>query len=452
MQRLIDLARRLGEHVPLSALGLIVAGSAYLAYLWSRVPSAEAPSGRSDYVVQLVSALALALVGVALLVVVAGALLTHLAFKKNLERNPRLGMQVLTFEAKRGFLSFLRMPAWRFFPLIEIRWDWERPEGFSVTQERIDDALVEHVETATRTSTSEIVRRFVIEDGFGLAKIVLRRKEAQNIRVLPWTGELESSPMLRSLTGGDDLPHPYGKLTGDRVDMRQYVPGDPLRLALWKLYARTGQLMVRTPERAIAPSVRIVAYLPSARGDEPAAAAARVAVQAGLLGEGWIFSADGANHPASDIDGALSLISASRKARETDRGDAAGLGLFLETVTQNDPVRIILFVPAVPGPWLDRAVAASKKYGAAVSVLIVTDGVREPEGQATLDRKLERMLKVPEADVAGDDGFTTPEAVGEVARAFAPFAQVMALERVSGRALALGIRGQAPAITSRRVA
>src|SRR5437773_8099985 len=104
------------------------------------------------------------------------------------------------------------------------------------------------------------------------------------MRILPWTGGLDHAPMLRSLAGGEEISHPLGELTGDRVDMRRYVAGDPLKLALWKIYARTGVLMVRTPERAIAPTLRVAAYLPSAIGDEPAAAAARVAIQRGLLG------------------------------------------------------------------------------------------------------------------------------------------------------------------------
>jgi hypothetical protein len=237
------------------------------------------------------------------------------------------------------------------------------------------------------------------------------------------------------------LPHPLGDLTGDRVDMRRYVAGDPLKLALWKIYARTGVLMVRTPERAIAPSVRVAAYLPAAFGDEPPAAAARVAIENGLLGEGWTFSADGANHPAADIDGALTLIAGSRRARGTEDGDAAGLARFLDATAEQTPMKVLLFVPARVGPWVERCVAAVKKYGASVSVLIVTDGV---EDEAPKKRPLERLLKLPLPPNPDADSRTTADQLAEVARAFSSLtgAQVMGLERTSGRALPLGSRGQ----------
>jgi hypothetical protein len=448
---------RLRESFPLTNLGLLIAIASLSAYAWSRVPApanVEEKSkvlkgidsllgqGRADYVVQLASCVALALVAVALLSVVVGAVLTHRAFKKHLERSAERGE--LGFEARRGFLAFLKMPAFSYLPLIELSWTWQSPEDFAITLAKIDGKLQEHVETWGRQRAEEIVRRFVIEDSFGLARIVLRRSERRIVRVLPWTGMLDTSPMLRSLSGGEDVPHPLGQLTGDRVDIRRYVPGDPLRLMLWKVFARTGELMVRTQERSIAPSVRIVAYLVAALGDEPPAAAARVAIEAGLLGDGWTFSADGANHAATDVDGAIALIVASRHARNTDRGDAAGLMHFLDEACGVGPARVVLFVPAKPGPWLERATAAAKKYGTAMSVLVVTDRVEDPR-DATDRHRLDRFLRLPaQADPEAQATTTGPE-LQEIARAFSSNgAAVLALERPTGKALSQGLRGQIP--------
>jgi hypothetical protein len=255
--------------------------------------------------------------------------------------------------------------------------------------------------------------------------------------------------MLRSLAGGEDLPHPSGPLTGDRVDIRRYVPGDPLRLVLWKLYARTGELMVRTPERAIAPSIRIVAYLIAAEGDEPPAAAARVAIDSGLLGDGWTFSADGANHPAEDPESALALVIGSRSARGTDQGNGAGLMPFLDAATESEPARIVLFAPARTGPWLERAALAAKKYGTSMSVVIATDAVRDLEERGA--PRYERFLRIPEVPKEEAESSTTTAELTEVVRMFAAHhAAVIAVERPTGRALSTGIRGQAS--SSRRVA
>lgn len=434
------VAARARELLPLTNLGLLVLAGSLLAWKLFALP-------KLDYVVQLVSLLGIALVSVALLAVIAGAILVHRTLKARRERGAEV--QLLSFEAKAPYAG-LSLPAWRFLPLIEVSWSWIEPEHFEVELVKEHAGVRELVTTTGRHAGLQVSRRFVIEDGFGLARIILRRTEKTSLRILPWPGELAHAPMLRSLSGGDDLPHPLGDFTGDRVDMRRYVAGDPLKLALWKIYARTGVLMVRTPERAIAPSTRVAAYLPAAIGDEPPAAAARIAVEKGLLGAGWIFSADGANHPADDIDGALSLIAASRSVRGTDQGDAAGLLRFLETTAEQEPLRLILFVPARVGPWIERCVAAVKKLGASVSVLIVTDGVEEPvEKKAAL----ERLLKLPEPPPADADSKTTPAELAEVARAFAIIgsgAQVLALDRVTGRALPVGTRGGAA--VSRRVA
>ena len=54
------------------------------------------------------------------------------------------------------------------------------------------------------------------------------------------------------------------------------------------------------PERAVAQTKRVVAYLATGARDEPAAAAARVALESGALGPGWAFGADGAEEATDD--------------------------------------------------------------------------------------------------------------------------------------------------------
>ena len=217
--------------------------------------------------------------------------------------------------------------------------------------------------------------------------------------------------------------------------MRHYVPGDPLRLALWKLYARTGQLMVRMPERAISPSWRIVAYLVSTKLDEPAAAAARVAIEGGLFGEGWRFSADGAkNAPATSTPEALTLIAASRTVRGTPEGEGAGLSRFIEEVGDGPKTRLILFVPAVMGPWVESAQAAIRGFDGAVTAVVATDRVVDEVATSPL---LERWIRRPKPVGAGEEATTTNKELAEVADTLAAAgALVVAVERPGGRVLA----------------
>jgi uncharacterized protein (DUF58 family) len=431
--RALGTARRVAARgravFPLTPLGALVGGLGAVGLLGFGLP-------RVDYAAQLVGAAALALVGVALVVTCLGALLLARA-TRSLD-----APDGATFEARRGFARLLTLPRFRWLLLLEVSWDWVSPEGFRVKLTTEDGALVEQVESARRALVESVRRRFVVEDAFGLTRLELLREARLPLQVTPWAGALDRAPMLRALAAGEELAHPAGDPLGDRVDLRRYVHGDPLKLALWKVYARTRQLMVRTPERALAPALRVVAYLPSARGDEAAAAAARVAIDGGLLGERWRFSADGAARPTSDPAAARTLILTSRDARGTDAGDAAGLAAFVDEATREEPVRIVVFVPGRRGPWLERVTRVAAAHAGRVHAVIAVDGVRDPE--ATGPARLERWLKVPEAPREEDEGVVEPEALEDVALALTRAGvEVLAVERPSGRTLALGAAGGA---------
>lgn len=429
------MAQTVQGYVPLpTGLGVVVLGLALFAYFGIGVP-------RADYVLQLVGFVAMVLVGLAFLCVLVGAFAVHRAFlRRPVDTRP------ISFEAMRGFAATLRLPAFRAFPLMELAWTWASPVGFAVRIDRQGAELQETVEALERGRTDTIVRRFVIEDPFGLVRMPLLRSEARSVDVLPWSGRLVSAPMLRAHAGGDDQPHPLGDAIGDRVEMRNYAPGDPLKLVLWKVYARTQELMVRTPERAVSPSLRIVAYLPAAQGDEPAAAAARVAVESRLLGDGWVFSADGATGPAQHAEHASELIVASRNARDTPEGDAAGLQRFLSTEAEAGRTRLVLFVPAVPGPWLATCLQALAGRAVPVTAVLCTDGVDEV---ATAPTKRDRYLKRPEQAGPKRESRTTVDQLQEVADTLsAAGVHVLGVERPTGKMLHVG--GRAPA--QRRVA
>ena len=65
--------------------------------------------------------------------------------------------------------------------------------------------------------------------------------------------------------------------------------GDPLRHILWKTFARTRRLLVRMPERAIAPQPITVAFLVAGEHDEPTASAARLYLERGLVGKFFLL-------------------------------------------------------------------------------------------------------------------------------------------------------------------
>ena len=131
---------------------------------------------------------------------------------------------------------------------------------------------MEHVLTAPQAG---IVRRIEISDAFGLAKVALRATEERAVRSLPSVGALKQMSVVRSIASGEDMPFPGGQPEGERADLRRYVPGDPVRFVLWKVFAKSRQLVVRTPEQAISPARQTYAYVVAAEADEPAAGTAR---------------------------------------------------------------------------------------------------------------------------------------------------------------------------------
>ena len=436
--RLRAIARQLHrarEWFPLTNLGLVVLGVAGIAYWGFGVP-------RTDYVVLLVSALTMVLVLVGFIGVSIGAILVY----RNTRAPPG---EAVHFEAHRGFADAFSLPTWPWLPIFEVAWTWIRPEGFHVELIRQRHRLHERVSTARRGTIDGVVRRLVIEDAFGLARLVLHRAEARTIRVLPFRGALDRAPLLRSLAAGDAIPHPEGETVGDAVDMRRYAPGDPLKLAMWKVYARTQQLMVRTPERAVAPSSQVAAYLVSAVGDEPAAAAAKIALESGALGPDWTFGADGATGAADDVQSATEMILASRAHRNQSSGQGAGLATFVERAANADTIRLVVFVPGRPGPWLQHVADVVRGRAERTSCLVVVDGIRADESR---DPRWNRWLKRPEMPKDEEEAWVMPEELSEVGRVLsAAGVQLSAVDRLRGRELAIGSVSR-PVERSRRVA
>ena len=159
------------------------------------------------------------------------------------------------------------------------------------------------------------------------------------------------------------------------MEVRRYVPGDSVRFILWKTWARTGQLNVRVPEKAVDPSQRTVAYLLSGPGDEPAAAAARVALEQNLLGQRWLFAADGTAEPTEELGTAQAAICRSGLFPRPEIGPAEGLQAFFRHPRVSGEAHCVVFAAACPGPWVDAALGAARAFGGAVSFVLGTDGV-----------------------------------------------------------------------------
>ncbi len=250
--------------------------------------------------------------------------------------------------------------------------------GFSVpgAETSVPERDGQHAEVVTLTSRgrfTSVTRRFTVGDVFGLARISFDLTWPVALRVTPATAR-HGDALSAGRAQGDALANPTGTAEGDLVEMRQYAHGDPTRHILWKVYARSRKLLVRMPERALAPGPVNVAFFVAGPEDEASAGAARLYLEAGLLGTEPIFSADGATEPAhSAADGLDQLVDSARQR-------AHGAGSLEALAAQINPARLhacLFFAPPLDGPWRPRMVDFIRARGMEATVIIGVDEAGE---------------------------------------------------------------------------
>lgn len=361
----------------------------------------------------------LALVALCVLAVLIGAIVLRAKTRPDGAEHAATHSQHM-LETGAFYTSGVTIPSLRFFPLVQVAFEIEDPAALEAEHTRDGGKLVERIKAQKRGRFTDVIRRLVVQDPFGLSRIAFRRSDNTTIDVLPHVGKLSQTPTLFSLIGGEDLPHPSGSLDGDRVELRRYAPGDPARFIHWKIFSRTRRLMVRMPERALMQTVRTVAYLVAGDGDEASAACARLTVARGM-GEDWAFSASGAE-VCSTVEQSEDAILLSANAH--DRG--AGLQMFLRAMDQSGPATLLLFVPATPGEWLKTVVSILGQRQGRVLVVIGVDGVALEQSSSLLRRAF-----VDESQ--SRDERTSAADLSEVVAALRPVSEVHVFDRVSGR-------------------
>jgi Protein of unknown function DUF58 len=417
----LDWLRRACDVLPLTLAGLLAAGGSLFAYL-------HYGRGRLDHLLLALGLVGLAVIATAVFFVIVAALLVWRAAR----RDP--GGEPLRAECGHLGATGFRLPALRFLPFVHVRWSWIEPRA-EVVAAREGGRLVEQVRPVERDHFERIVRRIEVGEVFGFARIAFRVRQERAGRFAPWMGGLEQIHLAQGLAGGDEISHPDGPPTGDFFDMRRYGAGDPIRFILWKVFAKTRTLMVRTPENALSPDRRTVAYLVAGDGDEPAAGAARVAVSSGALGSSWLLGADGCGEPASSREEAIEVLARSARAAPDDTGALAG---FLGKARGGVSTRAVVFVPARPGPWLERVAAAARggsgQSRARVEFVVCTDGLavdgrRSRWARAVLGPEKEGG----EGNGAGSGAVRHDDLLAVVSALGATGASVLVVDRPGGR-------------------
>jgi uncharacterized protein (DUF58 family) len=336
-------------------------------------------------------------------------------------RRADLHWSTSTYETGMALPTGFSLPSLWWLPLVQVTWTWTRPVA-EVTLSTTRGRARESATLQRRGMFASITRRVIVQDAFGLARIGFSYEQPGPIEALPHLGGIRRLPVLTSLTGGEEFPHPMGLEDGDRVELRRYVPGDSARFIHWKVFGRTRKLMVRVPERALSRARRTVAFLVAGADDEAAAAAARAAIEEEALGADWQFGADGSPEATSDPTEALHKV---MKSSGFSGRSGSGLKPFLAEVDPRGPAALVVFAPPTMGTWLDEMRAlATRRYGR-VRVVIAVDAVHDPAAQS----RWRRWLFVP----VGRTGAARAE-LEQVGRALGKLrCEVVVIDRVSGR-------------------
>jgi hypothetical protein len=410
--------RRIGrwtELFPWTPLGVVLTALAYAALEWLAY-------GQLDLVWLVVGYVGLGLTLLAPLLVLVAAVWLRVSSPDRAHRQAQQGAPLVLETATFFETGFVRPSLW-FLPLVQVRWEWLAPERAEVELVRRDGQLFERVRLPERGHHERIERRMIVSDAFGLSRVRFRLHYSQAIEVLPRLGALRALPPLTALASGDALPHPFGLSEGDRLELRRYEKGDPARFIHWKVYSRTGKLMVRMPERALSIARRMAAFVIAGDQDDASAGAARLAIDQRALGHEWVLGTDANPGGVTRSDEALEAIVRSVEQRGAQAG--SGLPGFVERVEQGGPASYVLFVPPHEGPWTAAVTRIAR--GRSLRIVVGVDGLLSTIAPTWW----QRLLMAPERTTGVD-----PQKLELLLAQLSKLgAHVSVLDRTSGRVL-----------------
>ncbi|HMO18832.1 MAG TPA: DUF58 domain-containing protein [Oligoflexia bacterium] len=111
-------------------------------------------------------------------------------------------------------------------------------------------------------------------DVFGLTKRTWITSPPFSYRVSPPSIDTTPLNIMAASSQIGDTESSNDNKSGDLFDLRAYRPGDSLKRVLWKVFARSGELIVREPEPAIVPEGEVSIYIPALLHEDEVASAA----------------------------------------------------------------------------------------------------------------------------------------------------------------------------------
>lgn len=150
-----------------------------------------------------------------------------------------------------------------------------------------------------------------------------------------------------------DLHNLQHSRQGDLYDIKQYDPSDGLKKILWKVFAKSGQLVVRRPEPATIPQGTIALYLVAKPEEDFVAGAIQTYINF-LCGREIkiIFGTDGLRNIITE---SAIKTTINQMAMHDEAGTGQGLPSFLDTLKQqSQSLEVIIFTGATNTSWINN--------------------------------------------------------------------------------------------------
>ena len=198
-----------------------------------------------------------------------------------------------------------------------------------------------------------IAVRCSVQDAFGLWNLNITKKIAAiDINVEPPQRDTSNLDILSSIyTTGDTIPMGE-KRAGDYYDLKTYSPSDGVSKIAWKIYARSGELITRQPEREVRPEGKAIIFcLAAAQDDQICSEAMAYMRLLQSLEIEIIFGCEGATQRKTAQSSRMAMELMISSARETNQIISQKIidefNYFLQSQTQlfaGEVANIILFI------------------------------------------------------------------------------------------------------------
>lgn len=304
----------------------------------------------SKHANQVLFALTLCLGGciaVFLLFVVLSAVWVGIATWRKNRNNVAAG----TFDAESEIWTGFRIFRPFIMPLVDFEITWSDPESMRCRWEGRGFWQDEVIEPQSRGEYRSLMRCMRISDIFGLCAVSVYWVQEAALVIKPAPALMGEFSVLDE-SSGEGYSHPKGEARGELVDMRRYQAGDPLRLVLWRVFARNRELLVRAPERAIVEQRDIFVYFVAGQGDDATASLARDFLEKNSdVGDNFVFGADGAKRLVHSKEEGMEDVIHSSEHRQEGAQDLLKLA---QAVPREVLGHCYIMVPSYRGRWLNQ--------------------------------------------------------------------------------------------------